>query len=409
MTPLVLSNPKQLLLQTLKPLQPIKPILHLSALHGGHDSRVVYREGFSLATRYDLTMVLTRPDASLHPGIRFVGVPHFPQLWKRLLLVHPRLLLVALRHPARLVHLHDPELIPMGLLLRLLGRTVILDVHENLHRQFSEKKRNSSALYRLFFSVFDRLARRQFHFIFAENSYLTSYPGLRHPSAVVLNYAPLPLLEPFRRCSGQIPNPVQPEFFYIGQLSFARCLDVVIGALARLSADYPTLRVHLFGAPGFDLFDLSELSRVPGYEVARQHLIFHGYTDARRAFPFAARCVAGLALLKPVGDFPDSYPTKLFEYLALGLPVVTSDFLLYRAVVERHACGICVDATSPEAIAQALRILLENPDLAGRLGVNGRLAAEKHYVWSSQETALFQFYECLSPGFEIRVDLVADL
>jgi len=384
-------------------------ILHLSAVHGGHDSRVVYREGFSLATRYRLTMALTRTDASVHPGIRFVELPHFPQLWKRLLFVQPRLFFLALRHPARLVHLHDPELIPLGLLLRLLGRTVILDLHENLYRQFSAKKLNSSALYRFFFRAFDRLARRQFHFIFAETAYPASYPGLRHPSAIVLNYAPLSLLEPFRRQPGQMPDPAQPEFFYIGQLSFARGLDVLIQALARLSIDYPTLRVHLFGAPGFDLFDLGELIRVPGYETARKHLVFQGYTDARRAFPFAARCVAGLALLKPVGDFPDSYPTKLFEYLALGLPVVTSDFPLYRAVVESNTCGICVDATSPETVAQALRTLLENPSLAGQLGENGRHAAEKHYAWASQEAALFQFYERLSPGFEIPAERVADL
>ncbi|MBC7892959.1 MAG: glycosyltransferase [Sphingobacteriaceae bacterium] len=389
------------------------PILHLSALHGGHDSRVVYREGFSLATRYRLTMALTHPDVSVHPGIRFVGVPHFPQLWKRLLLVHPRLFFLALGHPARLVHLHDPELIPLGLLLRLLGRTVILDVHENLHRQLSAKKLNASALYWRFFRVFDRLARRQFHFIFAETAYPVSYPSLRYPSAAVLNYAPLPLLEPFRRQPGQIHDPAQPEFFYIGQLSFARCLDVLIQALARLSANYPTLRVHLFGAPGFDLFDLGELNQIAGYETARNHLIFHGYTDAHRAFPFAARCVAGLALLKPVGDFPDSYPTKLFEYLALGLPVVTSDFSLYRAVVEPDTCGICVDAASPEAVAQALRTLLENPSLAGKLGENGRRAAEKYYAWASQEAILFQFYERLhsrvrrSPELQIQADRVA--
>jgi glycosyltransferase involved in cell wall biosynthesis len=353
---------------------------------------VVYREGFSLASRYRLTMVLTRPEPAVHPGIRFVGVPRFASLWQRVLLVHPRLLWHALRCPARLVHLHDPELIPLGLLLVALGRTVVWDVHENVARQVSAKKRNASTLYRLLFRCFNRLAQRHLYPIFAETSYLANYPALRKPHAVVLNYAPLPLLEPFRRKPHTV---LVPEFFYIGQLSFARGLDVLIEACARLDDDFPDFRVHLFGALGFDVFDQSVLERIPAFHRAKKHLIFHGYTDARRAFPMAARCLAGLALPKPVGDFPESYPTKLFEYLALGLPAIASDFPLYRAVIEPHGCGRCLDPTSPEALANVLRFFLEQPEASRHLGERGRAAAEAHFAWASQERALFDFYKSL--------------
>ncbi len=371
------------------------PVLHLSALHGGTDSRVVYREGFSLVPHYALTMVLTQPDAAVHPGIRFVGVPFYAKLWQRLLLVHPRVFWHALRSPARLVHLHDAELIPLGLLLRALGRTVIWDVHENLHRQLGAKKTNRSALYQAAFRCFDRLARRQLNLIFAETSYLADYPNLRHPHAVVLNYAPLPLLEPFRRGSEWAPD--APEFFYIGQLSMARSLDVLLEALALLRDAYPRLRVHLFGAFGFDVFSERELAQHPQFDVVRKHLVFHGPTDARRAFPAANHCLAGLALVKPVGDFPGSYPTKLFEYMAVGLPVVTSDFLLYRAVVETHGCGICIDPTSPQALADALRFFIENPATGRQMGENGRRAAERQYNWASQAVILNGFYRRLLP------------
>ncbi len=365
-------------------------VLHLSAVHGGTDSRVVYREGFSLAKRYRLTMVLTRPEPSVHPGIRFVGVPFFPRIWQRVLLVHPRLLWLALRSSARLVHVHDPELIPLSLLLTALGRRVVWDVHENTLRQFSAKKIHNSAFLRLVFNGFDRLARQHLHLIFAESSYLADYPKLRKPHAIVLNYAPLPLLEPFRR---KPDTALVPEFFYIGQLSFARGLDVLIEACARLHDEFPDFRVHLFGALGFDVFDRAALERIPGFGVAKHHLIFHGFADARRAFPVAARCLAGLALPKPVGDFPGSYPTKLFEYLALGLPAIASNFPLYRAVVETHDCGRCIDPESAEALGDALRFFLNNPDESRRLGQQGRTAAETHFTWALQEAVLLDFYQ----------------
>lgn len=353
---------------------------------------MVYREGFSLARRYRLTMASTRPEPSAPPGIRFVSVPFFPKLWQRVLLVHPRLTWYALRSQARLVHLHDPELIPLGLLLTALGRTVIWDVHENTRRQFSVKKIHGSAFLRFLFIAFDRLARHYLHLIFAETSYLTDYPKLRKTHAVVLNYAPLPLLEPFRRNPDTV---LVPEFFYIGQLSFARGLDVLIEACARLHDEFPDFRVHLFGAFGFDVFDPAALERVPGFGLAKPHLIFHGYTDARRAFSVAARCLAGLALPKARGDFPDSYPTKLFEYLALGLPAIVSDFPLYRAVVEPHGCGLGIDSDSSEALAGALRFFLENPEASHRMGKRGRTTAEGHYDWSSQEATLYNFYGSL--------------
>ena len=350
---------------------------------------MVCREGFSLARRYRLTMVLTRPEPSVHPGIRFVGVPFFAKIWQRVLFVHPRLIWHALRSSARLVHLHDPELIPLGLLLTALGRRVIWDVHENTRRQFSAKKIHASFPLRWLFNFFDRLAQRHFHLIFAETSYLAGYQNLRKPHAVVLNYAPLSLLEPFRR---KPDTALVPEFFYIGQLSFARGLDVLVAACARLHDEFPDFRVHLFGPLGFDVFDRAAMERVPGFGLAQPHLIFHGPTDARRAFPVAARCLAGLALPKPVGDFPDSYPTKLFEYLALGLPVIASDFPLYRAVVEPPGCGLCIDPTSPEALADALRFFLEHPEASRRMGKEGRTAAETRYAWASQEAVLFDYY-----------------
>lgn len=122
------------------------------------------------------------------------------------------------------------------------------------------------------------------------------------------------------------------------------------------------------------------------------NLRFYGYTDQRDAFPYAVRATAGLALLKPLGDYPDSYPTKLFEYMALGLPVITSDFPLYRNIVEQHDCGLCVAADDPVTITNALLYLIEHPDEARAMGERGRQAVDTLYSWATEATKLLRLY-----------------
>jgi glycosyltransferase involved in cell wall biosynthesis len=85
-------------------------------------------------------------------------------------------------------------------------------------------------------------------------------------------------------------------------------------------------------------------------------------------------------------------PTKLFEYLALGLPVIASDFPAWRDIVERHACGICVNPEDPRAIAAAIEYLHDNPEERARLGANAR-AASAAYTWSRDAPALVALYE----------------
>jgi glycosyltransferase involved in cell wall biosynthesis len=210
---------------------------------------------------------------------------------------------------------------------------------------------------------------------------------LQNPYCIIYNFPQLSFLDQFRKV--YLPNSIAPEFFYIGQISLERAFDTLIAGLALLKTKYPGFIMHLFGE---SQLLKGELDQLPGYECVRDNLRFYGYTDQKKAFQYIGNVTAGLALLKPVGDYTESYPTKLFEYMALGLPVVTSNFRLYKDVVERHNCGFCISPHDPVQVAQVLIELIENPQKAFMMGLNGRQAVEHEYNWSSELEKLLNYY-----------------
>ena len=66
-----------------------------------------------------------------------------------------------------------------------------------------------------------------------------------------------------------------------------------------------------------------------------------GYLLPSEGWPVIARCHIGLALLKPIPNYYESYPTKLFEYMALGLPVITSNFLYTARLLKKKGADLC--------------------------------------------------------------------
>jgi len=112
---------------------------------------------------------------------------------------------------------------------------------------------------------------------------------------------------------------------------------------------------------------------------------------AYEGWPIIAQCHVGLAVLHPIPNYVESYPTKTFEYMAMGLPVIASNFPLYREIVEGAECGICVDPLNPEEIAGAIRWIIDHPAEAEQMGKNGHRAVEERYNWGKEEKKLLSF------------------
>lgn len=366
-----------------------KPRVFLvSTAHPATDPRIGVKQCRTLAHHYEVYCALPRADPTVCPEARFIRLPYFRRVVWRVLLTGPLVLWQGLRLRPDVIQIYVPELIPVALLLRLLGTPIIYEVQENLYQKLHIRTLNRGRVLEWAFRRFDRLARRYCYLIFTEHSYLATYTNLTKPHTVVYNYPLLASTEPFRR--PYRPNPAEPSFIIIGLLSVERAIDTLIDAIQRVKLTHPGVQLHLYGRR---TFTDAELTRMPGFAGVRDNLQFYGYTDQRIAFGNPAHHTAGLALLKPVGDYPGSYPTKLFEYMALGLPVVTSDFPLYRNVVETHACGLCVSATDPGAVADALLYLIEHPAEARAMAERGHRAVRSVYAWDTEAKKLLNFYQ----------------
>ena len=95
----------------------------------------------------------------------------------------------------------------------------------------------------------------------------------------------------------------------------------------------------------------------------------------------------------PISNYLQSYSTKVFEYMALGVPFVISDFPIYRDIISNAGeCGILVDPLDQHAIANSVQYLLTHPDEAAEMGRTGRMAIERIYNWQPEKEKLLWLY-----------------
>ena len=140
-----------------------------------------------------------------------------------------------------------------------------------------------------------------------------------------------------------------------------------------------------------------ELEGTPGWE----YVDFRGHLDRESVWQLLSESRVGLCLLRPLVNYLDALPVKLFEYMASGVPVICSDFPGWKKIVEGAGCGICVDISDADQIEKAARNLLDNPGMAEEMGSRGREAVTNKYSWRSQELKLLAFYSELQPSKDV--------
>lgn len=371
------------------PAQRRAKVCILTSVHIPFDGRIFHREARSLARAgYEVVLIARHDRDEVVDDVRIVPLPEPKGRLQRMTTLLWRLLRLALEEKADVYHFHDPELITVGLLLKLHGKKVIWDVHEHYPNSILDKfwiPRGLRRLASMSFDLFERAVVRFFDYVI----YTTPLVGARYETlnvrcGPVENYPSIELAE----TSQVVP---QKKIVYLGAMSRVRGLIEVIEAFSVVAGKHPDWELWLVGdcRPAAFEDELKALAIERHIETRVRFVAWAPYEDKER---FLSGAVLGLVTYLPYANNTSCLPNKLFEYMLARVPVVASDFPLYREVVEAHRCGLLVDPTRPQAVAQAMQYLVEHPQEARRMGENGRRAVLQKYHWEKEYAKLLQIY-----------------
>ncbi|TFG88650.1 MAG: glycosyl transferase [Gemmatimonadales bacterium] len=273
--------------------------------------------------------------------------------------------------------------------MRLLGKRVVYDIHEDyvssLYQKHYLSPRVSRSLGRLFgglFGTLERIAARAFRCVLAERYYAERFPR----GTLVLNY---PRLESLPAGLQPPPAPGRIRLLYTG----GHWRDRGGAVHANLVNLLPEVEVHLVGwcKPSW----AEELRALAGENAGRLHIEGAGehlpYERILAQYTEGAWTV-GLALFPPTEHYRRKELTKFFEYMGAGIPVLCSDFPVWKALIESVGCGLCVNPADDAAVVGAIRWLDEHPAQARAMGERGRAAVAERFNWEHELERLVGLY-----------------
>lgn len=370
----------------------VRESIHLTTTHRPFDTRVYQKECRALAEAgFKVTLIVPHVQDEIRDNVQIRAVP-LPQTGKERLKKTARLVYRAAlkENPNAVFHFHDAELLPFMILLKLKGRTVIYDAHEDTPQQVKYQhwipkwlRPPISLLMHILESagnvVFDRL-------IAAEPVVASRFSA--HKTATIHNY---PLLDEFNSVQA-LPYTERPfDVAYAGGISAVRGIREMITAMEILQ-DRQLARLQLAGA-FFPATLEAEVKSMSGWKTVD----YSGWVSRESIAQTFSNVRAGLVILYPTQKYLDSYPTKLFEYMAAGLPVIASDFRQFRTLVEDIGCVLFVDPKDARALANAIQWIFDHPEEAEAMGQRGKQAVQDRFNWDTESERLVELYRGI-PG-----------
>jgi glycosyltransferase involved in cell wall biosynthesis len=370
-------------------------VAHLSSVHPAVDTRIGVKECRTLSQAgYDVVFICQHSGEDVVNGVRIVPVPVRRGRVSRFLFAGWNVFRAALRERAHVYHLHDPELLPIGLLLRMTGAKVIYDVHEDLPRQMLAKPWILRPLRRPLGFV---AAKIESLFARAMSGIVTATPQIarRFPADRTVSVRNFAMLDELMLEAATPYQSREAVFAYVGAITETRGVFEMLAAIALVPSQHRA-KLGLAGLLSRDTLG-DELRRTEGWERTK----YHGWQMRPQVARHLDAARAGLLLLHPTDAYLQSYPLKAFEYMGAGLPMIVSDFPFWRELFGDFGCAIFVDPRDARAIAQAMAWVLEHPGEAERMGAKGRAAALASFNWQSEAVKLLSFYHTLLPQSDV--------
>ena len=337
----------------------------ISSSRNALEQRMFLKEATSLArTGYCVSIIAPHPRDEVVSGISIRAATKFESRLSRMIRTTWYVYREALRQKAQVYHFHNTELMPVGWLLKLQGKRVFYDVREDTPADIRDRfyiPRYARPVVANAVDIAEKFSGRFLDGIIAA----TDHIGARFLTAKTAMSRIFP-------CWTNLP----PSLFPIFSAKPWSCTLEPSPRFAGFSNWLmPWDCCPLNFRPGSPLG--VRLIRRPWKQKRGKKQVGNGtdhagWQNRQGLLDLLGKARIGVVPFLPAANHTDCQPTKLFEYMVAGLPVVATDLLQVGKIVRDAQCGILVEPGNPKAMANAIQWLLEHPREAQEMGDRGR-------------------------------------
>ena len=360
-------------------------ICHLTTAHLYNDTRIFLKQCTSLSKFYSVFLINTNSpiDLKIDNGINLININYTAKnRLQRFLISTYKVYKAAKKLNADIYHFHDPELIPYALLLRIKGKKVIYDIHEDLPRQLLTKNYIPKITRNLLSAIIEyceNFCSKFFSYLITATETIENrFKKENKHTKTINNY---PIINEL--CSIPIKEKNNKKFCYVGSITKERGFKEMLKI-----AKETDIKLNIGGK----FYPETLINETISY---KDNVVYLGFLNRNDIFKLYSNSIAGLVLLHPTKNYIVSKPVKMFEYMAAGLPIIASDFNLFKDIIEKNKCGFCVDPFDIKQVSTYIKKLMDNPKLAIEMGQNGRKVVLKKYNWAIEEKKLLSIYQNL--------------
>jgi len=358
----------------------MKSVSHVSIRHNPFDTRIFLKECNTLSKNgYNVSYIVSHDSNVKKDNVQIVPLKKSNSKFYKVFKNIPAALSKCFETNSDIYHFHDPELIPIGLILKLKRKKVIYDAHEDHPKDVFEKlwPMPLKIITFIYFSVLEKLASLFFDRIVAATPHISlKYPDKK--TILLRNFPILELIDKSKKIEIKSDNII---IIYQGGITKLRGVKQVIEALSMANEKAQLL---LFGKweSGFE----EECRGLKGWKRTK----YLGVIEQEKLYGYGKSADIGIInyLSSPNND--DSLPNKPFEYMACSLPIIMSDFPHWKEMFKD--CALFSNPEDPEGIANNIQILAKDKKLRKGMGQKGRALVEKEYNWEKESIKLIDMY-----------------
>ncbi len=364
-------------------------VVHMTSLHPALDSRVFYNQCVSLSrSGFDVTLIAPADGDFVKEGVRVAAIRTSGGLGGRVRNGY-RVFRKALSTSADIYHFHDPELLPFALILRLLGRRVVMDVHEDQPGAMLHSRPSVPRFLRPLLAWGIGTVETISGWLMSGVVATTPHIGTRFPSGktVIVENFPDTSDAPITRRLTFAER--RHEVVLTGTLGDLQCIPEMVQGFCTVAGE---LGLTLTLAGRFVPESLQ--GQVLTAETA-PHVRFIGWQPRESIYELLSHAKAGFVPYRSSHASPEFSSRKMYEYLAFGIPVIVSSVRSWSQLVRDHRCGVVLEDCTPASFAKAVREIFASEANWEEMSRNARVAYETSLNGNVARERLLGLYERL--------------